>query len=275
MLDGYVIHLIHSITATLAKRMEVTRLARAPRQRHILGCIIFQFLFGRYIVAFSYQFCEFRVATYHQLHLPPLVLSTIQHRQALPSTISQRRKISVPSCLGASVSAPSSVHDPPQRQLRSSNSTRREWKTLLRVGIPSILAGLCAYLVFPYLAMTLAASVQSAGALTVLSTDSSQFVQNFLSVSSLLFSILVGQTCKFPWCHQFSFPTHHPNHSLLTDNITITGRLFLVHAAGVDLLRTIPRSDRGQVIAGAGSVGMSRSVDVSTMLTIDGQLCPE
>lgn len=273
MLDGYVIHLIHSITATLAKRMEVTRLARAPRQRHILGCIIFQFLFGRYIVAFSYQFCEFRVATYHQLHLPPLALSAVQHRQALPSTISQRRKISVPLCLGASVSAPSSVHDPPQRQVRSSNSTRREWKTLLRVGIPSILAGLCAYLVFPYLAMTLAASVQSAGALTVLSTDSSQFVQNFLSVSSLLFSILVGQTCKFPWCHQFSFPTHHPNHSLLTDNVTI--RLFLVHAAGVDLLRTIPRSDRGQVIAGAGSVGMSRSVDVSTMLTIDGQLCPE
>ncbi len=181
----------------------------------MLGCIMFQFLFGRYIVAFSYQPCEFRAATYHQPHLLPPALSTLQHRQYLPSAISRRhrhhpsrlRKICVPTCLGASVPAPSSVHDPPQRQLRLTNTTNREWKTLLRVGVPSILAGLFAYLVFPYLAMTLAASVQSAGALTVLSTDSSQFVQNFLSVSSLLFSILVGQTCKFPRCHQWSFST--------------------------------------------------------------------
>jgi hypothetical protein len=63
------------------------------------------------------------------------------------------------------------------------------------VGLPSLLAGIVSYLIFPFLAMTLASSVTSAGALTVLSTDSSQFVQNFLSVSSLLFSILVGQTC--------------------------------------------------------------------------------
>jgi hypothetical protein len=48
----------------------------------------------------------------------------------------------------------------------------------------------------------LASSVSSSGALTVLSTDSSQFVQNFLSVSSLLFSILVGQTCKYFFVQQ-------------------------------------------------------------------------
>ena len=78
---------------------------------------------------------------------------------------------------------------------RQQSTAKREWKTLLRVGVPSIVAGVISYLIFPFLAMTLASSISSAGALTVLSTDSSQFVQNFLSVSSLLFSILVGQTC--------------------------------------------------------------------------------
>jgi hypothetical protein len=82
------------------------------------------------------------------------------------------------------------------KHFRLQNRRKREVRTLLRVGLPSILAGLFAYFVFPFAAITLASSVNSAGALTVLSTDSSQFVQNFLSVSSLLFSILVGQTCK-------------------------------------------------------------------------------
>jgi hypothetical protein len=51
-----------------------------------------------------------------------------------------------------------------------------------------------ATLIFPALALFLASTMNDAGVFTVLSQDSSQFVQNFLSVSSLLFSILVGQT---------------------------------------------------------------------------------
>jgi hypothetical protein len=66
-------------------------------------------------------------------------------------------------------------------------------KTLLRVFIPSLAAGaLCTWL-FPGLALFLA-SYMNDGVFTILSQDSSQFVQNFLNVSSLLFSILVGQT---------------------------------------------------------------------------------
>lgn len=72
-----------------------------------------------------------------------------------------------------------------------------QWMTLLRVVLPSLAAGIGAFYAFPALSIyitSLMTGADAAGVLTVLSTDSSQFVQNFLSVSSLLFSILVGQT---------------------------------------------------------------------------------
>ena len=65
--------------------------------------------------------------------------------------------------------------------------------TLLRVGIPSVLVGVLATLAFPALSLFLA-SFFNEGVFAVLSVDSSQFVQNFLTVAGLLFSILVGQT---------------------------------------------------------------------------------
>jgi hypothetical protein len=73
---------------------------------------------------------------------------------------------------------------------------RQNLLTLFRVGIPSVVAGAVASLIFPTLALTLAGMFTNAGALAVLSQDSSQFVQNFLTVAGLLFSILVGQTCE-------------------------------------------------------------------------------
>lgn len=66
--------------------------------------------------------------------------------------------------------------------------------TLIRVGIPAVLGGIFATLIFPGLAMFLASIMNDAGVFAVLSQDSSQFVQNFLTVSGLLFSIIVGQT---------------------------------------------------------------------------------
>ncbi|KAI2505238.1 hypothetical protein MHU86_9234 [Fragilaria crotonensis] len=50
--------------------------------------------------------------------------------------------------------------------------------------------------------MLLASSMNSAGVFQVLSQDSSQFVQNFLTVAGLLFSILVGQTYYFMYQQQ-------------------------------------------------------------------------
>ncbi len=74
--------------------------------------------------------------------------------------------------------------------------------TLLRVGIPSIVFGIAAFFVFPFLALFLASIVNDAGVFAVLSQDSSQFVQNFLTVSGLLFSILIGQTFAFLYTQQ-------------------------------------------------------------------------
>ena len=85
----------------------------------------------------------------------------------------------------------------------TNESERRlvQLRTLLRVGIPSVIAGIVATLLFPAISLALAGQVAesgavSSGALAVLAQDSSQFVQNFQTVASLLFSILVGQTCE-------------------------------------------------------------------------------
>eukprot|EP00586_Coscinodiscus_wailesii_P022939 CAMPEP_0172501154 /NCGR_PEP_ID=MMETSP1066-20121228/146710_1 /TAXON_ID=671091 /ORGANISM="Coscinodiscus wailesii, Strain CCMP2513" /LENGTH=418 /DNA_ID=CAMNT_0013275781 /DNA_START=31 /DNA_END=1287 /DNA_ORIENTATION=+ len=76
--------------------------------------------------------------------------------------------------------------------------------TLLRVGIPSVLAGTTALALFPTIALTLASLIDDPGSFAVLSQDSSQFVQNFLTVTGLLFSILVGQTYYFMYQQQES-----------------------------------------------------------------------
>lgn len=74
--------------------------------------------------------------------------------------------------------------------------------TLIRVGLPSIVTGIAAFFAFPFLALFLASVVNDAGVFAVLSQDSSQFVQNFLTVSGLLFSILIGQTYAFLYTQQ-------------------------------------------------------------------------
>jgi len=76
--------------------------------------------------------------------------------------------------------------------------------TLIRVGLPSLLGAVGAYFVFPWLSLTLASIMNDAGVFAVLSQDSSQFVQNFLTVAGLLFSILVGQTFYFMYQQQES-----------------------------------------------------------------------
>ena len=78
----------------------------------------------------------------------------------------------------------------------------RNLQTLVRITVPSLIAAFAAYVSFPWLALQLAASLNNAGVFAVLSQDSSQFVQNFLTVTGLLFSILVGQTYYFMYQQQ-------------------------------------------------------------------------
>ena len=74
--------------------------------------------------------------------------------------------------------------------------------TLVRVGIPSLMAGIAGFLLFPAMSLFLCSVWNDAGVFAVLSQDSSQFVQNFLTVAGLLFSILVGQTYYFMYQQQ-------------------------------------------------------------------------
>jgi len=78
-------------------------------------------------------------------------------------------------------------------------------KTFLRVGIPSLIFGIVSFLVFPYISLGLASLVNDRTVLQdVLSIDSTQFTQNYVTVVGLLFSILAGQTYYFMYQQQES-----------------------------------------------------------------------
>ena len=70
-------------------------------------------------------------------------------------------------------------------------------QTLTRILAPSLLSSFIAFLLFPPLSLYLSYLINDAATFAVLSVDSSQFIQNFLTVTGLTFSILVGQTVSF------------------------------------------------------------------------------
>lgn len=74
------------------------------------------------------------------------------------------------------------------------------------MGIPSAILGVIAFLAFPYIALGLqsALSYDQKVLLDVLSIDSTQFTQNYVTVIGLLFSILAGQTYYFMYQQQES-----------------------------------------------------------------------
>ena len=198
------------------------------RRHFLMSVILFQLLLVcsssiSTVTSFQYRPHDYHTLSHHQQQQQQrsyailmfvsrrghqnLQSGNIHHSPSAAILTRRQQRIGATTRINASIESPHNNSLSQKQQLlgrtrqedkiyRRITTKTRELKTLFRVGLPSILAGVLAYLVFPYLAMTLASSVTSAGALTVLSTDSSQFVQNFLSVSSLLFSILVGQTCK-------------------------------------------------------------------------------
>jgi hypothetical protein len=74
--------------------------------------------------------------------------------------------------------------------------------TVLRVGVPSLAAATVANLVYTPAAMALATYLDDSGVFAVVSQDSSQYIQNILTTSGLVFSILVGQTYYFMYQQQ-------------------------------------------------------------------------
>lgn len=77
-----------------------------------------------------------------------------------------------------------------------------QFETLSRVVIPSALASLVAFSLFPSLALYISYLINDSATFAVLAVDSSQFIQNFLTVTGLTFSILVGQTYYFMYQQQ-------------------------------------------------------------------------
>ena len=77
-----------------------------------------------------------------------------------------------------------------------------QFETLSRILLPSFLSSLLAYTLFPSLALGLSYLINDSATFAVLSVDSSQFIQNFLTVTGLTFSILVGQTYYFMYQQQ-------------------------------------------------------------------------
>jgi len=81
---------------------------------------------------------------------------------------------------------------------------RRQLVTILRVGLPSAASGLTAFLFFPIISLGLADLFNNEEVLFVLSTDSSQFIQDMQVVVGFLFSLLIGQTYYFMYQQQES-----------------------------------------------------------------------
>ena len=75
-------------------------------------------------------------------------------------------------------------------------------ETLSRILVPSFIASFSAFLLFPPLSLGLSYLINDSATFAVLSVDSSQFIQNFLTVTGLTFSILVGQTYYFMYQQQ-------------------------------------------------------------------------
>jgi hypothetical protein len=111
--------------------------------------------------------------------------------------------------------------------LSGADRRRVQLITLIRVGIPSVVAGVVSTYLFPAFALGLATLMNDAGVFAVLSQDSSQFVQNFLTVSGLLFSILVGQTVRFGQLHSsfccLSVVSHIPFLATVLLHVPATG----------------------------------------------------
>ena len=74
--------------------------------------------------------------------------------------------------------------------------------TLLRVGVPSTLMAIISYVVYPDISMSIFAWINDVDATSVVANDYSQYIQNILTTSGLMFSITVGYTYYFLYQQQ-------------------------------------------------------------------------
>jgi hypothetical protein len=112
-----------------------------------------------------------------------------------------RRHPPIPRARAASASA-GGGRRPATTTMSSSGGGGVQLRTLSRILLPSLASSVAAYALFPPLSLGLSYLINDPATFAVLSVDSSQFVQNFLTVTGLTFSILVGQTYYFMYQQQ-------------------------------------------------------------------------
>jgi hypothetical protein len=89
----------------------------------------------------------------------------------------------------------------------------------LRVGVPSLLMAVAAKIFYPGLSLALAALIDDTGVFEVVAQDSSQYIQNILTTSGLVFSLLVGQT------HYFMYQQQEATYLALYEEVTMAKSL--------------------------------------------------
>mmetsp|Transcript_48745 Transcript_48745/g.90358 ORF Transcript_48745/g.90358 Transcript_48745/m.90358 type:complete len:431 (+) Transcript_48745:68-1360(+) len=143
---------------------------------------------------------------------PESAFSPCGHR--LPSSIVMRHpglgKLSVFKMIdasqppGAALKAALLKKESPERRAKRLKTQRKQlFSTLGRVVLPSILAFTFGFLFFDNLTV-LIRSIFDLNTLNVMQVDDSQFIQNFLSVIGLLFSILAGSAYSALYSQQES-----------------------------------------------------------------------
>ena len=114
----------------------------------------------------------------------------------LPTSLQTIRSPSTSSIIkdDNTLEAAAQAHQPLKSQV--------QLETLSRILIPSTIASVAAFFLFPPTSLGLSYLINDSATFAVLSVDSSQFIQNFLTVTGLTFSILVGQTYYFMYQQQ-------------------------------------------------------------------------
>lgn len=74
--------------------------------------------------------------------------------------------------------------------------------TIVRVSLPALALAASAKLSYAAVAMMLADAIDDAGVFAVVAQDASQFIQNILTTSGLVFALLLGQTYYFMYQQQ-------------------------------------------------------------------------
>ena len=111
-----------------------------------------------------------------------------------------------------------------------------QYVSLLRVGLPAFLLAASANLSYPVVAMTLARLIDDSGVFAVVAQDASQFIQNILTTSGLVFSLIVGQTYYFMVrCAVFSWGS-------LSDHVTAnrSAAVAISHPFAFQCCRVVP-----------------------------------